>query len=135
MRCRITVPLLVVVLLSATACKNKEVNVGKNNSAIELLDSIHDFGTWRGDTLIQRCSFRLRNTGTEPLVIHDVRTGCGCTTSEFDHEPILPGKITTIKVSYNGRGKITGTFVNTLDVYSNAKSGMARLTIKGNMEK
>lgn len=100
-----------------------------------MIDSIHDFGTYHGDTVVQHCSFRLRNSGTDPLVIHDVQASCGCTTASFSREPIAPGAVTVVNVSYNGRGKTPGVFIMTLDVYSNANNGLATLTIKGNMEK
>lgn len=125
---------IVAILMSAASCKEKKADVGINDSSIELLDSIHDFGTYHGDTTIKHCSFRLRNNGTEPLVIHDIQASCGCTTADFSREPIAPGMITTVNVSYNGRGKTPGEFIMTLDVYSNARNGLATLTIKGEMK-
>lgn len=131
----IIVPLLAIGILTVMSCKKKKVDVGINDSAIELIDSLHDFGTYHGDSIIQRCSFRLRNAGTEPLVIYRIETSCGCTTSQFSREPIAPGDVTVIKVAYNGRGLTPGVFIKTLDIYSNSGSGLARLTIRGNMEK
>lgn len=137
MYCRIIlISLIVASLAGVVSCKEKKADVGLNNSEIELLDSVHDFGTYHGDTVIQHCSFRLRNAGTEPLIIHDIRASCGCTTAGFSREPIAPGKISVINVSYNGRGKTPGMFMMTLSIYSNIKSGrLPTLTIKGNMER
>ncbi len=59
----------------------------------------HDYGTIyvNGDG---NCAFTFTNTGTEPLILSDVRAGCGCTVPEWPREPVLPGKSAVIKVKY-----------------------------------
>ena len=48
--------------------------------------------------------FEVMNTGTEPLKLDNVQASCGCTTPEWNHEPIAPGSTASIKVGYNAAG-------------------------------
>ena len=73
-------------------------------------------------------NFELKNTGNEPLQIENVQASCGCTTPEWSHEPIAPGKTKTIKVGYNAAVK--GPFEKLITVYYH--SGKTKLLyIKG----
>ncbi len=77
--------------------------------------------------------FVLTNNGTEPVIIEQVRTSCGCTASEYPKEPVAPGKSATIKVKYNA--KSPGAFSKSITVYSNAKESITVLRIKGEVGK
>lgn len=126
--------LIVMVALVVSSCKHRQRNIqGKNNSVIELIDSVCDFGTWHGDTVVQHCSMRLRNAGTDSLVIHKVDVSCGCVKIEYPHNPIAPNDTVHLRISYNGKGKIEGHFLKEMVIFSNAKSGLARMKITGNM--
>lgn len=45
--------------------------------------------------------FEVTNKSDKPLVIENAHASCGCTTPEFQKDPILPGKSSKIKVQYN----------------------------------
>ena len=45
--------------------------------------------------------FEVTNTSDKPLVIENAHATCGCTTPEYQKDPILPGKTAKIKVGYN----------------------------------
>lgn len=45
--------------------------------------------------------FNFKNTGTKPAVVEYCTAECGCTTPEVTKEPILAGKSSTVKVTYN----------------------------------
>jgi len=66
---------------------------------IEFDKETHDYGTIyvNGDG---NCVFTFKNIGTEPLVLSNVRAGCGCTVPEWPREPVLPGNSAQIKVRY-----------------------------------
>lgn len=89
---------------------------------------VHDYGT-----IFQAadggCEFKFTNTGKEPLILQKPITSCGCTTSSWPQEPVLPGKSDVIKVNYNTNN--IGPINKTITVNSNAKTGSFRLTIKG----
>ena len=45
-------------------------------------------------------AFRLSNTGTAPLFVHDVQTSCGCTGVEWSKHPLKPEKTLEIKIVF-----------------------------------
>ncbi|MGV4415364.1 DUF1573 domain-containing protein [Chryseobacterium sp. T1] len=61
--------------------------------------------------------FTVKNTGTKPLILNDIKPQCGCTTPEWSKNPILPGKTGQIKVGYNT--ELKGSFKKLIEVYSN----------------
>jgi hypothetical protein len=85
----------------------KAVGVASNERAKTTLTydkTIHDFGTLtQGDKV--ECSFRVTNTGSEPLIIEDAKGSCGCTVPDYPKEPIPPGVTKEIKVKFDSTGK------------------------------
>jgi hypothetical protein len=52
-----------------------------------------------------RHNWTVKNTGTNPLMISNVQTSCGCTAPSFPKEPILPGAEAIITLEFNSAGK------------------------------
>ena len=73
--------------------------------------------------------FKVKNEGTEPLVLNSVRASCGCTTPKWTREPIAPGAEGNITVKYDTNRM--GNFHKTVTVNSNATNKTVVLTIKG----
>ena len=46
-------------------------------------------------------SFEIKNISDKPVSIVNVQTSCGCTTPEWNKEPIAPGATTLVKVGFN----------------------------------
>jgi uncharacterized protein (DUF58 family) len=46
-------------------------------------------------------TFKVTNTGNQPLIIKNATASCNCTVPEWPKEPILPGKSADVKVRYN----------------------------------
>ncbi len=76
-----------------------------------------------------KAEFQMKNTGTEPLVISNVRTSCGCTTTSYPTEPIAAGASFTVTATYDA--KTMGHFQKLIGIYSNASKEPLMLTIKG----
>lgn len=77
----------------------------------------YDFGKVKsGPDVFHEFSFV--NTGDQPLIIQDAKSGCSCITLSWPKQPILPGGRGTIKVGFH-TGK-TGPFNKEVFVYSNA---------------
>ena len=96
--------------------------------SIQFADTEHDFGTIEegGNGTYE---FNFTNTGTEPLVLNNVRSSCGCTVPEWPKDPVKPGETSKITVKYDT--KRIGNFTKTINVYSNAGSTPIMLRIKG----
>ena len=91
-----------------------------------------EYGTVKFDSDGQRF-VTVKNTGDKPLIINDVKAGCGCTTPKFSKEPILPGKTAQIQIGYNT--KLRGPFTKNIEVFSNdPKNERSVLYINGIIE-
>jgi hypothetical protein len=76
-------------------------------------------------------AFAFRNMGSQPLIIHDVSTSCGCTTAAYPGGPLSPGERGAVRTTFQSRG-YSGDVDLTLLVKSNdAKDPMRTLHIRG----
>lgn len=80
----------------------------------------------------QEAVFILKNTGTNPLVVDNVSTSCGCTSIEYSQEPVRPGDSVSLHVTY--KADYPEHFDKTITVYCNAKSSPVVLRITGDAE-
>ena len=99
-------------------------------ATIEFDKTSHNFGTISENGGPAVYDFKFTNTGTVPLILSNVRAGCGCTTPEWDRKPVAPGESGLIKVSYNPMGR-PGSFIKSIAVNSNASNSVVTLTIRG----
>lgn len=105
----------------------------QSKTDIKFDQTEYDFGTFSETSPSVTATFTFTNVGDSPLVIHQATASCGCTVPEYTQEPVMPGKSGTIKVTYNGKGKLPGEFRKSITLRTNAKTEMIRLYVKGNM--
>lgn len=95
--------------------------------------SNYDFGDIRQGEKVEY-TFRFHNTGTEPLMITNVTTQCGCTAPKgWPRDPILPGNRGEITLVFDSTGKF-GRVNKVATVMSNAvnKDG-TQVLLSGNI--
>lgn len=90
----------------------------------------HDFGTIEEKDGKATYKFEFTNTGSEPLIVNNVKASCGCTTPSWTKQPVKPGEKGFVSVAYNPRNR-PGKFSKTIWVYSNAEKATTVLRIKG----
>ncbi len=73
------------------------------------------------------------NSGTEPLLISDIKVACTCTKIEYPKSPVAPGEKAIIKVSFDTKNKI-GYQDRTLEIFSNAKKSPKIIRFKVDVE-
>lgn len=76
--------------------------------------------------------FSFENTGDAPLIITNVQTTCGCTATNWNREPILPGTKSTIKVNFNSAGKM-GRQNKIITIISNSVAPLNQIKITTNV--
>jgi len=76
--------------------------------------------------------FVFKNTGTEKLILTDVKASCGCTTPFWSKEPVMPGETGKITAKYNTQGR-PGNFNKAITITANTTEGTKRIFIKGNV--
>lgn len=92
-----------------------------------------DFGTIREADGKVTHVFTGTNRTDRPIVILDVVASCGCTVPSFSKKPILPGRTTEIRVTYDPTDR-PGAFTKKLAVYSSDRRKIAQLTIAGEVQ-
>ena len=117
MRVKQLVPFFFALVL-LVSCLNNDVktNTGKagedakkamsdsaNFTTIQWIDSIKNFGKIPEGPKLD-IVYRFKNTGNKPLVIADVRPGCGCTVADKPTKPIMPGGEGEIKAQFETQG-------------------------------
>ena len=113
------------------AQEKKEVN--PNAPILNLKEENYVFGEVAEGPQVTH-EFKFTNNGKEPLVLANVRASCGCTTPSWPKEPILPGKESTILVTYNTQGR-PGPFTKSITITSNASEPNKVIYIKGEVVK
>ena len=102
-----------------------------SKAKIEFSEKSKDFGDiYQGDKVTH--VFKFKNTGTEPLLLSNVITSCGCTATEWPREPIAPGAEGSINATFNSAGKM-GKQNKVITVVSNSSEGSARVSIISNV--
>ena len=117
-------------MLCALSCISLYVSALMAGAVITFDEPKYDFGTIQEDGGSVSHDFRFTNTGSEALVVVDVRTTCGCTVPQYPHEPIAPGQEGFIKVTYNPKGR-PGKFSKGIYVTTNTVPDKAVLRISG----
>lgn len=78
-------------------------------------------------------NFEFENAGDSVLIIKNVSTSCGCTTTQLEKLEFQPGEKGTIPVKFNSKG-FSGKITKTVTVSSNSEENLyARLEITGNV--
>ncbi len=102
----------------------------QSKPAFSFDNTIHDFGKIKEENGKVTYSFNFTNTGSLPLVIHNVRASCGCTTPEWTRTPIAPGAKGYIKATFDPRNR-PGNFNKTITVTANTEQANTVLRITG----
>ncbi len=71
---------------------------------IQFEETTFNFGTLtQGESVTHE--FKFKNAGKKDLIIRKTKASCGCTAIAPITEPIKPGESSSIKVTFNSRGK------------------------------
>lgn len=98
---------------------------------IVFVEDAWNFGAIQQGDKVEH-TFEFENAGTEPLILSNVLTTCGCTASDWPREPILPGDLALLKVTFNSAGKI-GVQNKIITIVSNATNPRERIRITTNV--
>ena len=116
------------VVYAAETAKQPVQTEKVEGPGIKFEKTVHDYGTIEqganGD-----CEFVFTNNGTEPLILSNVRSSCGCTIPSWPREPIMPGKSSAIKVHYDTNR--IGGIAKSITVSTNGTPERIVLSIRG----
>ncbi|MGE4288015.1 MAG: DUF1573 domain-containing protein [Salinivirgaceae bacterium] len=92
----------------------------------------HDFGDIKEDGGKVTYNFSFTNTGNAPLVITQVRPSCGCTTSDYTKEPVMPGQKGFVSAVFNPMNR-PHRFSKSISITTNSNPPTSTLRIVGNV--
>ena len=122
---------LTLVLITGLKAQTAAVPPVVTPEVLELKEAEYDFGKIPQGKPVYHY-FEIINKGTTPLKLDNVSASCGCTTPEWDKEPIPIGGKARIKVGYNSAAE--GHFEKYITVTYNG-SGTKQIKIKGDVWK
>ncbi len=117
--------LILLLIISITG----NILFAQSGAQITFSEEKHSFGEIEEGPKVNH-EFMFINTGTEPLVLSNVKASCGCTTPSWPKEPILPGEEGSIMVTYNTARRI-GAFNKSITITSNSNETTKVLYISG----
>jgi hypothetical protein len=101
-------------------------------TTLALSESNFDFGKVKKGDKVEHV-YEVTNTGTNPLVISEVKPGCGCTVPDFTKEPIMPGKKGKITLHFDS-SSFDGNVNKYADVFANVEKAPIKLTFTANIQ-
>jgi hypothetical protein len=131
--------LAILAILCLASCKPKrQVNVQQGPAIIEFDNDerSYDFGTVSRKQGIVTHDFVFVNTGSEPFVIHDTETSCGCLEAKYKKSPVRAGRESRITLVLDLNDVPSGYVKRSVYVNNNSKNRPnVRLVMEGVVEK
>lgn len=95
--------------------------------------NIHHFHVIKRKDRKLKHTFEIVNSGTDPLVISDVKLNCNCLTADYTKKPIAPGQTGEVTLTVHVSKLEDGHFRRVVYVYSNAKNSPTPLELLGDL--
>lgn len=113
--------------------ENVVVNdASKPLTTVALSESNFEFGKIKkGDH--KEHTYEITNTGKNPLIISQVKPGCGCTVPDYTKEPIMPGKKGMITLKFDS-SNFDGMVNKQAEVYANVEKAPMVLTFSADIQ-
>ena len=128
---KLSILFFTLLLLNAAYAQEESTVEVTDGPKIAFSEDTHDFGDIEQGTKVSHV-FSFENAGTEPLILSNVLTTCGCTATDWPRDPIAPGSGGKIEVSFNSAGKM-GKQNKVITVVSNAVNAQERVKIITNV--
>ena len=114
--------LLLLIILSSIPFAQAQLG-------IKFSEMEHNFGMVDQSKGVVSTRFVYKNTGRQPLRIISVRPFCGCTSSEFTKDTLMPGESGYISAEFDPLKSLKGGFKKTIEVQFNL--GTYKLYVAG----
>ncbi|WP_375181148.1 DUF1573 domain-containing protein [Chryseobacterium sp.] len=101
-------------------------------TTVALSENNFDFGKIKKGDKVEHV-YEITNTGTNPLIISEVKPGCGCTAPDFTKDPIMPGKKGKITLHFDSTN-FDGNVNKFADVFANVEKAPIRINFTANIQ-
>ena len=134
---KLVLALLAIVCLASCKPNKREVTVQQGPAVIEFDNDerTFDFGTVSRKQLKVSHDFAFVNKGSEPFVIHNVESSCGCLEAKYKKAPVRAGRESRITLELDLEGVPNGYVKRSVYVNNNSQNRPdVRLVMVGNVE-
>jgi len=108
-----------------------DTEIFKDSTQIQFIDSVRfNFDTINQGDKVEH-NFRVKNVGDKEFVIARAFGSCGCTVPEYPKDPVKPGEIATIHVTFNSTGKPAGNIEKNVTLVCNTSKHNEMLYLDG----
>lgn len=140
-----------VVVLSLVSCKKDQQIANEEESSavvsqtemsqpakispltnIALSEAHFEFGKIKKGDHVEHV-YEITNTGINPLVISEVKPGCGCTAPDYTKDPILPGQKGQITLKFDS-SNFDGLVSKQAEVYANVQNSPVLITFSADIQ-
>ena len=111
--------------------KTATAHLPVNKSTLEWDSRRIDVGTVALNVPIE-VDFYFKNEGSEPVIIENIETSCGCTAAKSSQAPVLPGESSKVTVTY--KGKKPGVFRKTIRIETSDDEYPTLLVLAGEVQ-
>jgi Protein of unknown function (DUF1573) len=127
----VALAMVVFTGLRAQTMTTTQKTIESPADALSIKEDVHDFGMIPQGKPVYYY-FEIANNGPTPLKLENVVASCGCTTPEWNKEPVVAGGTDKIKVGYNAA--VEGQFEKFITITYNG-SFTKQIRIKGTVWK
>lgn len=101
-------------------------------TTLVLSENHFDFGKIKKGESVKHV-YEVTNTGSNPLIISNVKPACGCTAPEFTKDPILPGQRGQITLAFDS-SSFEGVQNKQAEIYANTEKAPILLTFTADVQ-
>ncbi len=102
------------------------------STSVALSESDFKFGKIKKGDKVEHV-YEVTNTGTNPLVISEVKPACGCTVPDYTKDPILPGQKGKITLKFDSTN-FDGLVTKQAEVFANVEKSPIMLTFSADIQ-
>ncbi len=119
---------LIYILVSCNS--DDKIEVG-NKTTLEITKEFKAGNVILGEEI--EAVFKLKNTGSYPLIIAEVKGSCSCTVADYPEDPIAPGETEEITATVRTDNAAPGTLIKEVRVVANTEPSITVLSIRANV--
>ena len=119
---------LICILVSCNS--EDKIEVG-NKTTLEITKEFKAGNVILGEEI--EAVFKLKNTGSYPLIIAEVKGSCSCTVADYPEDPIAPGETEEITATVRTDNAAPGTLIKEVRVVANTEPSITVLSIRANV--
>lgn len=101
-------------------------------TTVALSESNFEFGKLKKGDHVEHI-YEITNTGKNPLIISQVKPGCGCTVPDYTKDPILPGQKGKITLKFDS-SNFDGMVQKQAEVFANVEKAPIVLSFSADVQ-